>query len=307
MFLAEEDTEKVAVLVRKVCPALDVRDITILSGGCDNLAFLIGNHHVARFPRDEGAYEALQREEIFCRFVRGKVSLQTPDLKIFCADGYPFSLHTFIEGQSLTADLYASLAEEKKDHIAESLAEFFVCLHRTPLQDALGLGAKSLEGYMGEQAMRAILEHEALSGIRDFGAYVLEEYGRVQVVELDLVFGHFDVHSENVAFDCAAGELSGVFDFADCGTGDVHREFYPVNLMSTDLCCRTMARYQEKTGRIIDRNRVRLYTVIADLSDLAESGPGHESAGRFIERVVCWRGELFPEWNKSSSPVFSPS
>lgn len=306
MFLTEGDTEKVAVLVGKACPDLDVRSVTILSGGCDNRAFRIGSHHVARFPRDQDAYEALRREEVFCHFVKGRVSLQTPDLKIFCADEHPFSLHAFIKGQSLTSELYACLAEEKKDRVAENLAEFFACLHRTSFQKAWDLGAKPLENYMSAQEMHTVLEYKALSGIRGFGRYVIEEYIRIQVAEQDLVFGHFDVHSENVAFDSAAGELSGIFDFADCGVGDVHREFHPVNLMSTDLCYRTVERYQEKTGRIIDQNRIRLYRVINDLSDLVEYGLGHESH-RLIENIVRWRDELFPEWSKLPNPDFSPS
>src|SRR5690606_4328292 len=42
---------------------------------------------------------------------------------------------------------------------------------------------------------------------------------------LGTVFGFFDGHGWNMAFDHQAGRLNGLYDFGDAGFGPVHREF----------------------------------------------------------------------------------
>src|SRR5690606_2345867 len=83
------------------------------------------------------------------------------------------------------------------------------------------------------------------------------------------IYGFFDGHGWNMAFDHAAGRLNGVYDFADSGLGPLHQDFLYSNLISADLTARIITAYERETGRHIDRDRVDLLTGTHRLWELA--------------------------------------
>jgi aminoglycoside phosphotransferase (APT) family kinase protein len=294
-FLLDEDLEKVAAIVSRACPDIDTKNVIFLSSACENRAFKIGDHHVARFPRDQVAYEALCREEIFCCFIKGKFSLMTPDLKVYGADDYPFSLHCFIPGESLTKELYLKLSEDQKDCVAKDLANFFAYFHSIPLEKARNIGALSLYKYKDSKEVLEIIKDKRLDKVRNFSRFIVKKYERISVPDCDYVFSHFDVHSMNMAFNSSSGKLVGIFDFGDCGIGDLHREFFRLNSVSPDLARRTINHYQDRTGRMVDWNRVRIYGAFCQLSLLLEDSIT-DFFSENIENIEFYRSDLFPEW-----------
>lgn len=290
-FLLDKDLEKVAAIVSQGCPAIDTKNVAFLSRGWDNLAFKIGNYHVARFPRDKVAYEALCREEVFCRFIKGKVSLQTPDLKVYCADDYPFSLHRFIPGESLTKELYLKLSEDQKDCVAKHLVEFFRFFHSINTKEAKNLGAKKIKDHTDIKFIKENIEKREFGGVATFVKSIICEYEKIIVKDCDIVFGYYDAHGKNMSFDANKGALFGIFDLADSGMGDIHQEFHPLNEISADLSKRTIFKYQKLTGRSIDWNRVRLYSTIFQISQFAKSNDQQN----LVNSIKELRSELFPE------------
>lgn len=108
-----------------------------------------------------------------------------------------------------------------------------------------------------------------------------------------LVFGYFDAHCWNLAFDLELGRLNGVYDFADCGIGDIHQEFHPLNFVSPDLTSRAIDLYEAQSDRRIDRSRVGFYTVLSGYSDLfdLESSQGtllKKTREVHLEQVRRW-------------------
>ncbi len=81
----------------------------------------------------------------------------------------------------------------------------------------------------------------------------------------DPVFGYFDGHGWNMAFDHEQGVLNGVYDFADAAIGPVSREFTYSNLTAPDLTNRMIPIYEALSGRRIDRRTVALRTSVQHL------------------------------------------
>ena len=96
------------------------------------------------------------------------------------------------------------------------------------------------------------------------------------------IYGHFDGHGWNMAFDHATGTLNGIYDFADSGFGDLSQEFIYSDLIAPDLTDRIVARYAHHSGRHIDPERVHLLATVHRLTELAEAigDPQHEPAMR---------------------------
>jgi aminoglycoside phosphotransferase (APT) family kinase protein len=87
---------------------------------------------------------------------------------------------------------------------------------------------------------------------------------------LGKVFGHFDCHGWNMAFDHANQKLNGIFDFGDSGIGDAHRDFIYPSLLSPQHAFRVADHYETYSGKRIDRKRLALLISYHRLMEMAE-------------------------------------
>ena len=84
---------------------------------------------------------------------------------------------------------------------------------------------------------------------------MVDDYTALPPDPLGEVFGQFDGHGWNMAFDHAAGWLNGIYDFGDAGIGVRHRDFIYCGLTSLDLMARVVLAYGAATGLAVDLNR----------------------------------------------------
>lgn len=77
----------------------------------------------------------------------------------------------------------------------------------------------------------------------------MREYAKLPADPLGSIFGFFDGHGWNMAFDSEAGRLNGVYDFADAGIGPLHQEFIYSAFIDADLTERIVAAYERFSGR----------------------------------------------------------
>ena len=105
----------------------------------------------------------------------------------------------------------------------------------------------------------------------------------------ELVYGYFDGHGWNMAFDHETGMLNGVFDFADSGFGSRHRDLSYSNWISADLTLRIIDRYEELARVKVNRDLVMLYSSALRLAELAEE---FLSDAHAVANVVDWVAEL---------------
>lgn len=261
---APGDVAPLLARIGQVAPELAGQPYEVLGEGWDSVALDIAGQWIFKFPRSAWAEGALLREAGFLKAILPRVRMRLPELVLHEVDGAPFSQHRKIPGAHLLAADYKKLDEGRRDPLARQLAGLHADLHAIPPSDMESAGAGAVEAlptpeWIEERIGR--LPPHLLIYARNTVARWREERARVP----DLVFGQFDGHGWNMAFDHDAGVLNGVYDFADAGVGERHRDFSSTNWIDPDLTERIIVHYSALTGIAIDHRRVDLYTAVLRL------------------------------------------
>lgn len=87
----------------------------------------LGNYYL-RFPRDEFWIRTIVKDYQFARFIKGKTSFDTVDLKLGYDNERPFSIHKEFEGVSL-AEKISQMNDIEIENVSRQLAKFMFELH----------------------------------------------------------------------------------------------------------------------------------------------------------------------------------
>lgn len=268
-------------------PELADASFSVAGRGWHSLAVDVGGRLIAKFPDGPEAEAALRREARILAAIRPHLAMPVPDLALF--EGPPlFSLHPLLPGDVLERDAYRRLGDAERDRLAQDLARFFADLHAIDPDVAQAAGAEAVGVWDTEDSTLAPIWETLPVVTRAAAIAAMAAYRDLGPDPHGVVYGFFDAHGWNMAFDHAAGRLNGIFDFADSGLGPVHREFVPVSFIDPDLTVRAMRAYGAITGRTIDANRVHLLTSAMLASELAgamETGV-NERASR--QALIDW-------------------
>jgi len=267
--MAAADLDACRAAILRAFPDLAASRFRILAESWDSTAVEAEGRLIFKFPRHDAAAQRLRKEAALLRLVRPAVSLPVPDLAL--VEGPPlFSRHAKIPGEHLLAEHYAGLPDDARRRLAEDLARFHAGLHRLDPGRMAAAGAGPVEAWgradrIGARALPALPPE-----LRPAAERLLDAYGRLPPEPHAPVYGFFDGHGWNMAFDHAAGRLNGLYDFADSGFGPLHQEFIYSNFISPDLTARIVSAYETLTGRQLDRRRIAILTGFHRLSELAE-------------------------------------
>jgi Phosphotransferase enzyme family len=102
------------------------------------------------------------------------------------------------------------------------------------------------------------------------------------------VYGHFDGHGWNMAFDHTAQKLNGIYDFGDSGIGPLYQEFIYTNFISPDLTARIIGAYEARTGQVIDRRRMDDLTGVHRLMEVAGAAKTQGDLDGMLENLSSW-------------------
>jgi hypothetical protein len=189
-----------------------------------------------------------------------------------------------IPGDIIETAGYDALSDSRKQAMAEALAGFYAALHAIPLAEAIAAGAEPKPEWPDIAAILPMLHERLPAPLHAFAEQVFADY--LELPHEATIFGYFDGHGWNMAFDHARGVLNGVYDFADAATGPLSREFTYSNLTSTDLTERLIGAYEGLTGKAIDRRAVDIRTTVQHLSELGEAEG--EGVNQFATTVAQW-------------------
>jgi hypothetical protein len=106
------------------------------------------------------------------------------------------------------------------------------------------------------------------------------------------IFGMFDCHGWNMAFDHQAERLNGIYDFGDSGFGPLHLEFMTVGKIAHDLALRVTDLYEVATGRVLDKQRIGILSGMNRIIEIAEQSGNTETALEMVESALKWLDEL---------------
>ncbi len=102
------------------------------------------------------------------------------------------------------------------------------------------------------------------------------------------IYGMFDCHGWNMAFDHKAQRLNGVYDFSDSGIGQLHQDFIYPAFISPELPLRMVAYYENACGRTLDCARIVTLIGAFRLVELASAAGNPGAAAQMRTNVMSW-------------------
>lgn len=274
-------------LVIGALPQFAGRHFITITGGWDSVA-LECDGWIFKFARNERAEARLRREVALLAFLKPRITMQLPQM-VLHEGPVPFSQHLKIAGTSLESDEYAQLDEGRRNALATRMAQLYAELHALPLRRMQQVGAIGVDPWMSPDEIIAGAEPKLPRGYKGFLQRTVAAYRKLAISGDELIYGYFDGHGWNMAFDHETGLLNGVFDFADSGFGSRHRDLSYSNWISADLTLRIIERYEELARFGVNRERVMLYSSALRLAELAE---GFLPDERAVRNVTDWVAEL---------------
>lgn len=274
-------------LVVSTLPQFVGGNFTTLTDGFDSVA-LECDGWIFKFPRHAHAEERLRREVTLLQFLKPRITMAVPQI-VLHEGPVPFTQHLKLPGSSLESADYAQLDDYRRDALALRMAQLYAELHALPLNRMRQLGAVGVDPWMSPEEIIEGAGPKLPRGYKGFLDRTVAAYRKLSITGSELVYGYFDGHGWNMAFDHQTGLLNGVFDFADSGFGSRHRDLSYSNWISADLTLRIVNRYEQLTNVSIDRNKVMLYSSALRLAELAE---GFLPDERAVAGVTNWVAEL---------------
>lgn len=281
------DLARYRALIISRLPHLAGARFVTLAEGWDSVA-LEYDGLIFKFPRHPAAAERLRREVALLGFLRPRITMPLPQPVLYDGEE-PFSVHRAIPGEKLLADDYLMLGEGSRNALAMRMAQLYAELHRLPLARLQQVGAVAVDPWMSPNEILERALPRLPRGYKGWARKVVSAYRKLTIVGDELVFGYFDGHGWNMAFDFTTATLNGVYDFGDSGFGSRHRDLSYSNWISADLTLRIIDRYEELTQFEVNRDQVMLYTSALRLAELAE---GVLDEGQALANVVHWADEL---------------
>lgn len=219
--------------------------------------------------------------------VRLAVSIPVPDMTMHEGPP-PFSAHAKLRGGTMPAERYATLSEPARARLGEALGRFFAELHSIDRAAIAAAGAMPVEVWRTDDAALSFAWPELPATAVEPARLALRDYGALPPDPLGEVYGFFDAHGWNMAYDGWEDRLSGIFDFADSGFGPPHREFVQLSLIDPELTVRSITVYERLTGRAIDRRRVFLLIAAQRLSEFAGMVETGGDVAGWRDHVAGW-------------------
>jgi hypothetical protein len=249
-------------------PNLSEGRFSLLAEGWDSVAVDVDDRLIFKFPRHQRGEAALRREVGLLAVVGAAVSLPVPSLALF-ETPMTFSRHDKIAGEHLLPGQYDGLDEPARQALGETLGRFYAELHTIEPAMAMAAGAQPADTWLSADDILPLVLSVLPPDLLDFAEAEMTKWRDLEPDPYGDIYGFFDGHGWNMAFDHARGQLNGIYDFADSGIGPLHREFVYSSLVSPDLTPRIIASYERHSGRVIDRERVDTLTSAHWLWELA--------------------------------------
>lgn len=285
------DLEEYRAAISRSFPELSGSSFTALTMGWHSVAIDVDDRLIFKFPRNDVAREALEREVAILAKVRPAITMPVPDMTLH--DGPPlFSRHHKLRGEHLVTEQYEGVPEEAKDRLAARMAMFYAQLHRLDQATMRAVGAKPIVPWLSPDEILAKALPALDDRLRSYAEQTISAWRNLPPDPHGTTYGFFDGHGWNMAFDHDSNTLNGVYDFADSGFGPLHQEFIYSNLISADLTERIVAGYEDRTGRKLDRRRIEILTGVHRLSELAELAADPEHRPAMIKHVADWAAQV---------------
>lgn len=234
-WLAERlvSAELATALIAANFPELVPLSLHPIGEGWDNIAYVVNNEWVFRFPRRAVAVPLLQTERLILQVICETVTLAVP-VPIYYAEGgtdydWPFAGYRLLKGITACG---ANLEDSERLTIAPQLACFLRELHNFPVAQAAELGVPGdtlarmdVKGRKNKTAVwfDNLEKHELLShSSRCLLQAMVDEAEDCTVDHAELRLLHGDLYSRHIVICRDDGvKVSGIIDWGDVHIGHI--------------------------------------------------------------------------------------
>lgn len=223
----DADADLARRLIAGQFPQLAGASVTRFGAGMDNVAYLVGNRYVFRFPRRAIVVPLIEREERILPQIAGRLPVAVPFPQFIGrpALGYPWTFAGYerVPGSNACS---VDLSIADRAALARPLGAFLRALHE--IDPRIGAEARLPGDEIGrlDHARRLPLARERFAELEDAGLLTdarpflsfLEEHPPGAAREGRCIV-HGDLYARHVLVD-ASHRLSGIIDWGDVHLGD---------------------------------------------------------------------------------------
>jgi hypothetical protein len=279
--------KKFRLAILRDFPSLIAAKFKLIGAGWDSAAVDVDKKLIFKFPRKKAARKSLEREAAILAIVRPALSLAVPDLRLH--EGPPlFSSHLKLKGRKLETEDYDALPETARKRLGNDLARFYAELHGLDPTQMKAAGAGPIAPWHKPKTVKARALRRLPRKLVPLAKSVISAYKILPPDPYGMIFGFFDGHGWNMAFDGKKQRLKGIYDFADAGFGPLHQDFIQADMISPDLTGRVVSAYEGLTDRTLDRQRIDILTGYHHLSELADASKDADLQKEFIRDFKIW-------------------
>jgi SAM-dependent methyltransferase len=287
-FLKVYSEESVKEIYHSTFPSETVESIGFYPNTHESVVADINNDYIVKLPKPHRGLNGLNSEQGVTDLIRERVSIDIPEISIHTASTV-LARYRKLQGQTFNKERYLKLSDQKKDCLANQLAQFIYDVHCVRQSEAEVIKLSPSWDFK----IDLIKEHLA----SDSGAVieallpeVIKNQEALVIPESNKVLGHFDLHGSNILFNKDNTEITGVIDFGNARVGDLHQDLSVLNLSSPDLAMRVALSYESLSGRKLNRLLIQHYTTLFYLNLLA--GLKRDNSG---EKFSYWLAS-FNKW-----------
>jgi hypothetical protein len=289
--LYNPEAEALVSVITTQFPEFQGCSFQIITAGFDSVAVDVGDQWIFKFPRTAQTEESLRREAKLLQVLRDRITIPIPAVEQF-EKPRVFTMHRKIPGDHLPPDKYNQLGDGTRDALAEEIALFYSQLHGLPVEMLADAGATDTHPWLPVET----IEQKAIPllppNMHEWANESIRQYRELAPDPFGTIFGFFDGHGWNMAFDHLRGKLNGIYDFADSGFGPLHQDFIYTNFIARDLTLRVVSCYQGLTNKSLEIKRVDLLTSVLRLHELAEVADDPAGSKEVLPIVTQWWEDL---------------
>ncbi|HHT7240340.1 MULTISPECIES: aminoglycoside phosphotransferase family protein [Bacillus] len=221
--------------IKQALPNLSIHSYKQNEEGWDNIAVIINDDLLFRFPRKLEYAKRIPLEKELCTILFHSLQeIEIPKYNLLYkndCDTAPFcSYYPLIHGEPLTTKVVAKLEKKELETIIKQLATFLAALHSIPLKHVKALGFsiektltywKELQTKLNQYLTNSLtsLQKSALNSLfENFFAYIAKSTFQNTIIHADFTHHH-------ILFNNQSKTISGVIDFGDAQIGDPAFDF----------------------------------------------------------------------------------
>ncbi|MEQ3593332.1 aminoglycoside phosphotransferase family protein [Bacillus albus] len=221
--------------IKEALPNLSIHSYKQNEEGWDNVAIIVNDELLFRFPRKQDYAMRIPLEKELCtRLSYSLHEIEVPQYHLFYrkdTDTIPFcSYYTLIHGEPLKTDIVIKLEDKELKIIITQLATFLATLHSIPLKQGTTLGFpvektltywKELQTKLNQYVTSSLtlLQRSSLNQLfENFFTCIGTSTFQNTIIHADFTHHH-------ILFDKQNKTVSGIIDFGDAQMGDPAFDF----------------------------------------------------------------------------------